>query len=596
MAAVDALPWVADGLTDTEVTRAQHLRDLTGISLDVFWKVMDHSGFDIAGDNPDWHLPVQYLLLLASLEEAATLAILDMNFLSSPDSSASASLRYLLDLAYRDRDGFHSLLASQELSALTESGKYEAVPLLHLQTQDPESAAAIEALSWVQDGILDLDMWSVAYLAELALQSKDVFHAVLAKKRLWLPPDYWIEAGSLMYLVSISAIDEWAALQILEMRFFRSIDLADYSAMKTLADLAASDPVYLREFLSLPFLHEYGDYNFEVAFSLLQLRHTSIEAAESIQALPWFRDGISRPYSTGPIDRQSTTAFEFATASNLLDLAGRSPDLMMSLVANEWMYASTNYLKWRIVSNVDELASRDLETALRVVRMPFLNNLQEDDEDTLRMMNILGTSGWEDMSNQEGLRNMLNHQDFINLAVDEQADEISGPIARITIDARHPEEAAVINAFPWVQDGINASESTAIRQLATFVLRDPGVYYSDEVVNVLIHKPWVRDGLTEDEVSAISWLMILTEKDESITISLLDMPFLESVDDVDASALATLAVISSQLGLDVMEQVVYHPSLDGGITDPDAAIIDESYRLLEESLENLDTLFDPQDN
>ena len=563
------------------------MRYLTDISLDVFWKLMDKAWINGPEDHDNLGLEVRYIAQLATLDEAATLMILDMNFLDSIESTDAASVKFLLDLASHNMDELWSLLSSPELTALTESGQDEKIPLLYLSMQDPQSAAVIEALPWVQNGIHELEMWSVSHLVDLALRSQTVFHALLAKERNWLPPDPWIDVDSLKLLVSISASNEAAAVQILELPFLETIEYADYRALMDLAELSELDPSYLADVLSYPTLIDGTAENPGLTTSLLYLKRTSPALSHALESLPWIQDGISKPPTEGQPDRQSTTAYEHITVSALLELAGRSSELAISLINKQWMHEPSNYLKWRMVSQTSELASRNLETALQVAKMPFLNTLEDDDERALKMMNILGLVG--------SPRGMLSHEELVNLASDEDANEISGNVAKIILDTKHPEKAALINSYPWVQDGIDTSEFHAMRTLAKFVFDGTGLYYPDEIVWDLLQKSWVTDGLTKDEIRAVGSLQVLAHHEESNAISLLAMPFLESVDDSDASALFNFSALSSQRGTNYVKQVLSHPSLEGGITDRQAAIIADSYWKIHNNLEVLDELFDTED-
>ena len=572
------------------------MRTLPETSLDVYWKLMEKAWITNPEAHYYWELEVRYLSQLASLNEAAALRVLDLNLLDSLESGESASMKFLLDLALKDMAGFWSFLSTPELTAVTESGQEEVIPLLYLNTQDSESAAVIESLFWVRDGIGGFEMWSIGHLTNLSLQSQTVFHALLSKERNWLPPDLWIDVDSLRFLVSISAIDEAAAAQILEMPFLETIELADYNALKRLSELAELDPSFLAKILAHPDLGVGALANAGLTISILFLHHTSPQVANAIISLPWVQDGINEPPSESQPDHQSTTAYEHATVSDLLELADRSPELTVSLLTKQWMHEPTNYLKWRMVSQLAELASQDVETALQVVRMAFLDDLQMDDEAALEMMNILGRANLVHTGQpaRDSLQQMLAHPDFINLAAGEVTGEISGNVAIIIIQVTFPKVAKVLNSYPWIQDGIDASEFTSMNTLAVFVFQDSVTIYSDEVIWVLIDKPWVRDGLTEDEVDAVERLQALAQREESIAISLLSMPFLESVDVKDAKALTTLSVLSSQRDPEYVRELLSHPSLKDGITDAQAAILAVSYWQLRESLEILDTLFGQQ--
>ena len=382
------------------------------------------------------------------------------------------------------------------------------------------------------------------------------------------------------------------------MPFIQTIEYSDYEALRKLSELAELDPSYLAEVLADPALNEDKVENVGLTISLLHLKFVSPEAWNAIQALPWIQDGISKPPNEGQPDQESTTAYEHITVSSLLEMARRSPELLVGLTAKPWMHELTNYLKWRMTSELAELASRDVESALQVVGMAFLEDLQKDDEAALQMMNILGRSGLgrTGYSGPESLQKMLINPDFIKLAASENTGEISGIVAKIIIEVEFPEESEVLNSYPWVQDGIDVSEYPAMHDLAEFLFGYTSGRYSIEVIRDLLARTWMLDGLTEEERRAVNSLRLLAQHEESNAISLLAMPFLESVDATDASALSTFSVLSSQRSPGYVKQVLSHPAFESGITDTQAAIIADSYWQIRDSLEVLDQLFNPQNS
>ncbi len=573
------------------------MRKLPELSLDFFWKLMDKAWIANPEEHEPWELAVQHLSQLATVDEEAALTILDMNFLDSIEKRDPASVEFLLYLAISDRDELWRLLTSPELNALTQSGQEEVPALLYLNMKDPQSAAIIRTLPWVQDGIHGFELWSIGHLTHLSLQSQPVFHALLAKQNNWLPPDPWADVGSLGLLVSMSSIDGNATLKILDLPFLRSNDYADFGSLESLAELAQLNPSYLADLASHPLLVDGSNENIRLLISLFRLRDDSPEAAVAIESLPWVLDGISDPPSEDQTDQQAPIAYEYNTVLALLELAGRSPELMVKLLARPWMREPTDHLKWSMVTHFSALAKQDAETALQVAEMPFLSDLQEDDEASLAMINLLGRSElWRSGSyDRESLKKMFLHPGFIKLTSDPESEEISGILAMIIMEVKFPQETKVPSSYTWIEDGIDASEYPAIRGLAKYMLAYSPTRYSNRVVWVLTSRRWVEDGLTDIELAAIHSLEVLAQHQESITMNLFRMPFLESVDAIDAEALSTLSDLADQRDPDYVWDLLDHPAVEGGITDSQAAIIATSYSQLHESLENLYTLLDVQD-
>ena len=83
--------------------------------------------------------------------------------------------------------------------------------------------------------------------------------------------------------------------------------------------------------------------------------------------------------------------------------------------------------------------------------------------------------------------------------------------------------------------------------------------------------PWVADGVDELEVQAIERLWILWRyiTSEEVVVRIVAMPFLDSLESSDVSALRSLAAFNK----DSLSRVMDHPSLQGGITDQWAKIL-----------------------
>ena len=64
---------------------------------------------------------------------------------------------------------------------------------------------------------------------------------------------------------------------------------------------------------------------------------------------------------------------------------------------------------------------------------------------------------------------------------------------------------------------------------------------------------------------------------------IIDMPFLDTFESVDAAALAELALLGSEGDGSYLRQVLNHPSLSEGIMDRDTLIISVLHRVVRSS-------------
>ena len=129
-------------------------------------------------------------------------------------------------------------------------------------------------------------------------------------------------------------------------------------------------------------------------------------------------------------------------------------------------------------------------------------------------------------------------------------------------------------AMPWAQDDITEPEGRAVRYFY-YMGR-----YARPLANELHGKSWVHDDITADEATVIQNLYWTARpQDEALadevlaaSISILGMPFLESVDPPDAQAVRSLQRLEYKGSARFLE-IVSHPQIADGITDEDAKIV-----------------------
>ena len=84
-----------------------------------------------------------------------------------------------------------------------------------------------------------------------------------------------------------------------------------------------------------------------------------------------------------------------------------------------------------------------------------------------------------------------------------------------------------------------------------------------------------------------------TKSDESTTLRIAAMPFLETVDGVDAAAVRSLrSLFWASDEVDYLMQVLTHPSLDDGISDDEAFVVAALEIVVDERPDLLGTLLD----
>ena len=123
---------------------------------------------------------------------------------------------------------------------------------------------------------------------------------------------------------------------------------------------------------------------------------------------------------------------------------------------------------------------------------------------------------------------------------------------------------AAIDELDWVRDGVAESEAAAVEALDNLATD------SQPLFAAVMGKSWVQDGLNADELSVVKDLTYMASKDEARALSVIQMPFLETVEAADDSAVEEMARFyynSDPDPIGFLNHVLSHPPLSGGIRD-----------------------------
>ena len=220
----------------------------------------------------------------------------------------------------------------------------------------------------------------------------------------------------------------------------------------------------------------------------------------------------------------------------------------------------------RELENGQWLADNERTLASQIAKLPWVaNGVYESEKEAAEL--LIGAARWypEVFSS---LVQMPWVQDSITQA---ETDAIFGFrwLARYAYG-----QVDDLLAMPWARDEITAPEGRAIRYLY-FAGR-----YMRPLANRMQEKPWVHDDITADEATVIQNLYWTARaQDETLaddilaaSISILGMPFLESVEPSDAQAVRSLQRLE-YAGSATLLEVMDHPKISDGITDDEAKIV-----------------------
>ena len=142
------------------------------------------------------------------------------------------------------------------------------------------------------------------------------------------------------------------------------------------------------------------------------------------------------------------------------------------------------------------------------------------------------------------------------------------------------------NLYPWVADGIDSIESASLQEILNVAAS------SRDIVASLLGLGWVEDGVGEMESKAINQLAFLSMQDASEASRIVRMPFLQTLEASDVSALESLAQLAWSSERD-FQRVMSHPTLRGGIWDDWAKIVATLNGVSKTNPQLVDALLDP---
>ncbi len=297
--------------------------------------------------------------------------------------------------------------------------------------------------------------------------------------------------------------------------------------------------------------YRWGGANVQQA--TIAVPHLSVR--EALALLPWVKDGISSgpdPTLVSPLLPPEWMERHIVNTLTRHYESGRT-DLCWAFISKPWFQDGLDFVEARVFFT---MAEHDEQATVQILKMPFMQTIEPSDAVVLESLNDLNYAGL--------LPNLVSHP---ALQVDIMGDRL-GTLILVTLELLRPEAAAELHTWPWIQDGVSIAELNGVE-----VLRSAATE-SEQVFWVLTDKPWVQDGLSQAERNAIAELALMGSERYSTAnvgaaLAIAQMPFLETLEDIDAKAVEALSLLTSILP-DVdrtLDRVLAHPTLQGGITD-----------------------------
>ena len=270
-AALRALPWVADGIkyidfdalptADYVQDESSQVRGLINTARKPnrsFWALLDKPWVRDGYNWMEWPIIID-LLNMASYDDAGTARVLEMPFLETLSHSDGRITSFLSGVAWERI--LHGLLSSPKLEGGIRDGDFAIVALAEAELQNPEAAAALDQLGWVQDGIDPSEHNAILSLVTAVAGPDSIFSALITKS--WVqdgltPDESQVVSRLAQMATGASAVaGESTALQILDMPFLQEITSLDVAALSSLqAVMISSAEGVLQQVLSHPELRD----------------------------------------------------------------------------------------------------------------------------------------------------------------------------------------------------------------------------------------------------------------------------------------------------------------------------------------------------
>ncbi len=274
------------------------------------------------------------------------------------------------------------------------------------------------------------------------------------------------------------------------------------------------------------------------------LERSKPELASDIVALPWVEDGIE--------------SNEREAVKQLVNVALLDAPVFLSVVDKAWLTDGLDTVEREVLK---DLAWFKNEPAAELVAaMPFLDTIEAADGATLELLADLDFY-------VPGLLSAVADKSWTRDGLKSSEREVIDLLWGITYD----DEAIALRILdmPFL-DTVEPADVTLTQVLSDLIS------YRNDLIYAAVEKSWITDGLDESEAAILDDLKLIADNDAAVALQLLEMPFLESVEQTDVLALQALRL----LGADLLPVAVERQWVDDGLDDSELEIV-RKLRLIE---------------
>ena len=323
----------------------------------------------------------------------------------------------------------------------------------------------------------------------------------------------------------------------------------------------------------------------------LEQQHRQL--ADSIRNLHWLKDGIDDTEAGAVQDLLYLAVMSRLVTSSLVSMswvqdgvtqaeAGAigwmnnfsAAEVASAVVSLEWMQDGVDSAEVRTLEELSYITNRNAQVGLSVVSLGWVEDGLQDAE--VEAINWIGNIA--DAEVASSVISMKWMQDGIEASELEAIEELS------YIANRYMQVGLSTISLGWVQDGIEDMDVAAINWI--------GNIRSAEVASYVVSLGWMQDGVEAREMTTIQHLSYLANREPAAAQRIVRMPFLESVEPADTSAIESLWQLAA-FDPEVFRSTISHPTLSGSITDELAPLVATLEGVAKTSPGLIGTLLDP---
>ena len=336
------------------------------------------------------------------------------------------------------------------------------------------------------------------------------------------------------------------------------LDEPERDVIDALWGIAVDDNTLALRILGLPFLETVTPDDISTVEALWILTSDGIEVMTAVIEQPWVEDGLE------------------GLETEAMDWIGNfsNAEVAVAVLGLAWVQDGIEELEVQTIEELSYIDYDDLEVATSVTTLDWVQDGIDDLE--FEAIDWIGNFSVVDVAA------LVVELAWVQDGMEELEVQTIEELSYIAYD--DAELASSVIGLDWVQDSIEEIEFEAIGWVNNF----GGVAAASAVVALA----WVQDGVEEREVSTIEELSYIDFYDTDEAARIVAMPFLETLDPPDVSAVKSLSQLASFREND-FQRVLSHPTLSDGITDDWAKIVATLYGVSDTNPILIDTLLDP---